>query len=64
MRWTMSRFFLVTSIPRTLTLPDVGRRMVSMISTVVVFRRRWDPGTQQLAFPDRERYVVDRQQLP
>jgi hypothetical protein len=37
MRWTMSRFFLVTSIPRTLTLPDVGRRMVSMISTAVVF---------------------------
>ena len=37
MRRTMSRFFLVTSIPRTLTLPDVGVRMVSMISTVVVF---------------------------
>ncbi len=36
-RRTMSRFFLVTSIPRPLTLPDVGARMVSMISTVVVF---------------------------
>jgi hypothetical protein len=36
MRGTMSRFFFVTSIPRRVTFPDVGVRIVSMISTVVV----------------------------
>ena len=43
MRGTMSCFFFVTSIPRRLTFPDVGVRIVSMISTVVVLPAPFGP---------------------
>ena len=43
MRGTMSRFFFVTSIPRRVTFPDVGVRIVSMISTVVVLPAPFGP---------------------
>ena len=43
MRGTMSRFRVVTSIPSTRTVPDVGVRIVSMISTVVVLPAPFGP---------------------
>ena len=43
MRGTMSRFFFVTSIPGRVTFPDVGVRIVSMISTVVVLPAPFGP---------------------
>ena len=43
MRGRISRFLFVTSIPRRLTIPDVGVRIVSMISTVVVFPAPFGP---------------------
>ena len=43
MRGTMSCFFFVTSIPRRVTFPDVGVRIVSMISTVVVLPAPFGP---------------------
>jgi len=43
MRRTMSYFFLETSIPRMDTFPEVGVRMVSMISTAVVLPAPFGP---------------------
>ena len=43
MRGTMSRFLVVTSIPSRRTFPDVGVRIVSMISTVVVLPAPFGP---------------------
>src|SRR4030042_6859355 len=43
MRGTMSCFFFVTAIPRRVTFPDVGVRIVSMTSTVVVLPAPFGP---------------------
>jgi hypothetical protein len=43
MRGTMSCFFFVTSIPRRLVFPDVGVRIVLMISTGVVLSAPFGP---------------------
>ena len=49
MRGTMSCFLFVTSIPRRLTFPDVGVRMVSMISTVVVLPAPFGPSRAKIS---------------
>ena len=62
MRRTMSSFFFVTSIPRRVTLPDVGVRIVLMISTVVVLPAPFGPSRANTSpVLDGERDIVDRQ---
>jgi len=58
--------FFVTSIPSSLTFPDVGVRMVSMISTVVVFAGpvRAQQGRNTSPCLKVNDMSVDRQQIP